>query len=680
MNFLQPLLLFGLPLALLPILIHLINQHRHRTVQWAAMMFLLDAKKMTRGIARLRQILILALRVLAVIALLFAASRPLAGGWLGMAGGKADTIILLLDRSASMEQRNLETGESKRNAALSKLTEMLKTTGRSPNLVLIDSATLQPLPITDLDSLPDLPQTQPTATGGSIPDLLAAGIEYLLADESGRTDIWLTSDLRASDWEPGSGQWQTIRSELATRETVRLFLLTYPETNADNIAVSVDQVRRLRTPEGLRLVMDLYLRRSGSEDSEAETRVPVEITINGTRTQKEMSFTGNELNQLGFTLPLGPGDTKGWGRISLPADDNPSDNDAFFVFDDPAVRKTVIYSDDNNVADAIQAAAAAPNEPSFAYDAVILPTAQFAQIPWEETALLFWQAALPEPSSPEASLLQQHVENGRSLILLPPPSVGGSSLFGIEWGEWIEEATDEFAINWWRTETDLLADTRSGSPLPVSELAFFRIRQFKADQQPLLRLENGSSVISRVIADQALSETAGPVYVWSTLPRADHSSLATEGIVFFVMIHRALNEGIGSVARAQFTETSPSAVPSDGNYEVLASAVEEDGILEPGLMPTAMLLNPETENGRLIAINRPIEEDGASPLDEEALTGLLEGVEFRQIRDELGSGDSLLSEVWRAFLVAMALALLAEAILCLPPIPDPVERSLQDRT
>ena len=73
MSFLQPILLIGLPLALLPVIIHLINQHRHRTVRWAAMIFLLDAKKMTKGLARLRQILILTMRVLAVATLVFAA-------------------------------------------------------------------------------------------------------------------------------------------------------------------------------------------------------------------------------------------------------------------------------------------------------------------------------------------------------------------------------------------------------------------------------------------------------------------------------------------------------------------------------------------------------------------------------------------------------------------------------
>ena len=66
MSFLQPLLLAALPLVTLPIIIHLINQRRYQTVQWAAMMFLLAANRMSRGYARLRQWLIMAFRMLAI--------------------------------------------------------------------------------------------------------------------------------------------------------------------------------------------------------------------------------------------------------------------------------------------------------------------------------------------------------------------------------------------------------------------------------------------------------------------------------------------------------------------------------------------------------------------------------------------------------------------------------------
>ena len=60
MSFLAPLLLFGLPLALLPVIIHLIHLLRRRQVKWAAMMFLLAAQKMNQGLSKLRQYLILA--------------------------------------------------------------------------------------------------------------------------------------------------------------------------------------------------------------------------------------------------------------------------------------------------------------------------------------------------------------------------------------------------------------------------------------------------------------------------------------------------------------------------------------------------------------------------------------------------------------------------------------------
>src|SRR3954464_13888489 len=98
MNFLHPMILVALPLVALPLIIHLINQRRYRTVQWAAMMFLQAANRMSRGYARLRQWLIMAFRMAAIAALVFAVSRPLAGGWLGSSlGGRPDTTIVLLD-------------------------------------------------------------------------------------------------------------------------------------------------------------------------------------------------------------------------------------------------------------------------------------------------------------------------------------------------------------------------------------------------------------------------------------------------------------------------------------------------------------------------------------------------------------------------------------------------------
>ena len=55
-------------------------------------------------------------------ALIFAVSRPLAGGWLGLAaGGRADTTIVLLDRSPSMQQQAAGGGVEARDGPASSL-------------------------------------------------------------------------------------------------------------------------------------------------------------------------------------------------------------------------------------------------------------------------------------------------------------------------------------------------------------------------------------------------------------------------------------------------------------------------------------------------------------------------------------------------------------------------------
>ena len=104
MSFLQPWLLAALPIAALPVIIHLIHQRRFQSIEWGAMRFLLEANRMSRGYARLRQWLIMLMRILAIAAIVFLISRPLATGWLGLAsGGQPDTTLILIDRSASMQ-------------------------------------------------------------------------------------------------------------------------------------------------------------------------------------------------------------------------------------------------------------------------------------------------------------------------------------------------------------------------------------------------------------------------------------------------------------------------------------------------------------------------------------------------------------------------------------------------
>ena len=142
----------------------------------------------------------------AIATLIFAISRPLAGGWLGLAGGgRADTTIVLVDRSPSMQQAGSDGVGSKLETGLGQLARTLSTLG-SARWVLIDSVTNHPRELESIDELPRLPSTGPAGASADIPGMLQAARDYLKANKAGRTEIWICSDIRTHDWAPDSGR------------------------------------------------------------------------------------------------------------------------------------------------------------------------------------------------------------------------------------------------------------------------------------------------------------------------------------------------------------------------------------------------------------------------------------------------------------------------------------------
>ncbi|MGE0548954.1 MAG: BatA domain-containing protein [Kofleriaceae bacterium] len=76
MSFLAPLMLIGLIALAVPIAIHLIGRQRARVVKFAALDFLLATKRRTARRLRLREHLLLAVRVIACLAIVLALAKP----------------------------------------------------------------------------------------------------------------------------------------------------------------------------------------------------------------------------------------------------------------------------------------------------------------------------------------------------------------------------------------------------------------------------------------------------------------------------------------------------------------------------------------------------------------------------------------------------------------------------
>ena len=102
MSFLNPLFLFGLLAAGIPIIIHLFTRRRPREVLFPSLEFLSEVNQSEIRRLRLKQWLLLLLRTLAIATLALAMARPAVKGALGLKSGAAASVVVLVDQSGSM--------------------------------------------------------------------------------------------------------------------------------------------------------------------------------------------------------------------------------------------------------------------------------------------------------------------------------------------------------------------------------------------------------------------------------------------------------------------------------------------------------------------------------------------------------------------------------------------------
>ncbi len=104
MSFLSGFFLWALPLAAVPVMIHLFNRRRRQVVQWGAMQFLSDSRTKKRRIWRVDDLILMLLRAALVLLIVAALARPLLhSSWLG--GGSGREVVLVIDTSLSMSRK-----------------------------------------------------------------------------------------------------------------------------------------------------------------------------------------------------------------------------------------------------------------------------------------------------------------------------------------------------------------------------------------------------------------------------------------------------------------------------------------------------------------------------------------------------------------------------------------------
>lgn len=136
-TFLNPGLLFALSLISLPILIHLFNLRKVRKVEFSTLMFLKEIQKSKLKKIKLKQWILLLLRILFIIFLVLSFSNPVFEGY-SSGAGMLKQVVIVIDDSFSMDSR--DASESSLDLAKKSAKEILSLYGEKDRVYVIPSS------------------------------------------------------------------------------------------------------------------------------------------------------------------------------------------------------------------------------------------------------------------------------------------------------------------------------------------------------------------------------------------------------------------------------------------------------------------------------------------------------------------------------------------------------------
>lgn len=346
-TFLNGAFLFATLAALLPLLIHLISRRRVSTVDFSSLRFLKELERKRIRRVRLRQILLLIVRSLIILAAALALARPTLKGTLAGGGAHARTsVAIVVDDSASMT-RAPGGGDllSEARAAAREIAGLLDDGDQAflvaagdPARAVLGEGTFSPDVL--LEAVNAM-EARDVGTDYSGAVNLALGL--LGASRNLNRELYVLGDLQRAGWtrrvgdssSQGVGVPEGGTEARGSDDGPRAYLLPFDGPTANLGLSSVDVERKHGGTAGLFSVsarVSSYDRRSG------------EVLV-------KLFVDGEQAGQAGINVERGASavarfavtvDESEWheGRVELPPDALDADNRCFFVI--PAARLTEV--------------------------------------------------------------------------------------------------------------------------------------------------------------------------------------------------------------------------------------------------------------------------------------------------------------------------------------------------
>ncbi len=416
MLFLNPAVLFGLLAASIPVLIHLLNLRKLKRIEFSTLAFLKELQKNKIRKIKLKQWLLLVLRVLIILFLVMAFARPTIKGIAigGTTSAAKTTAVFILDDTFSMSV--VDANGSYLNQVKSTIQELLKNLqeGDDAALVLVSDKSNKDIKTTGnlTEFEKEVNSVQVSYSSGLLNTAIVKAAKILGESKNFNKEIYIFSDFQAGRlFDPGT---LSDLSELLN-DKVRLYTFNYSGKEVFNLGIDKlkidNQIFEKDKPVNFSVTVTNYSNRPVNN-------TVVSLFLNGERSSQQSVTIGAGDSRV-ISMQAVP---KQSGYINVIAeledDDILQDNKRFANFYIPDNIPVIIFTDDPADSKFIELALTAGDEQS-AINITNKNPSQLSSIDLNQFDVVVIAGA---ENITGTDRLNSFVKNGGSLFLMPGSS------------------------------------------------------------------------------------------------------------------------------------------------------------------------------------------------------------------------------------------------------------------
>jgi hypothetical protein len=348
MTFLNPLVLFGLIAASIPIIIHLLNLRKLKVIEFSSLQFLKEMQKNKMRKIRIKQILLLILRTLAIIFLVLSFSRPTIRNinLAGLGSEVKNTIILVIDDTPSM---SVEDKQGSYISQAKKLAEkILESSEEGDEIYLIRFSDLNILkenfePVSKNIAQREIENVEVKDISRTFVDVFLSVSKILDQTKNLSKEVYILTDFQKTNLPEDLSNLPKLDKSFDAN--TRIYVFKIGEKEAFNISIDSLQVLTKIFEMNKPVTITASLTNHSSENG---VNVSSNLYFNDKKVaQKGIDIKSNSSGNFSFT-----GQIKEYGfnsgRLEIEDDDFLKDNFRYFNFFVPEKIKVLMVSENPN--------------------------------------------------------------------------------------------------------------------------------------------------------------------------------------------------------------------------------------------------------------------------------------------------------------------------------------------